>query len=617
MKDIYSIAQDAATNYRNESARMDVVEGLPFFMYETVKETEFFTTGHYITGDYDENGDLKPFHDIVTRLLENQRSAEEVDLADMELASDDPDFYVRAMLVSKYHNDWAMAKNFGRFLNDAIESRGRYGGVLVKVIEGDDDIDLEVVDWNSFNGDPMDLRDGIKVINHFYTPSQLITVAKERGWDMAAVTEAIELYADAEISEDYKENKETQGNYILVREVTGDLEEYLINPGADEHSYVHQIHYVAGTEIKDEDGNSRGVTLFSSVLDQSPYYYLPYKKRNGSDRLLGVGVVERAKHAQVQTNRAAQQYKRSMDFASTHVLQSATKNLKGKNVLTQMKSGTILMHDEGKPISGVDMSPQALAHLDRYLQVWQVQVDKATGTTAIGTGAGEQLPADMTYRLGMVLNQNAQSPFDLRREEFDIFMNDIYTERLIPFFIRQIKKESVLKLKFNPEELKKLDEDVMNYKADKQIIENYFNGVYDNLPPMMKFVAMGEDKGRIMETVDFQLKRQKSRRTITDFPKGYWDDVADKVYVSITNERKRRGVVAERIQNAMLQYLQYKPQLDADPEARQMFDSLMVSSGLEPIDWGNSAPAQQNAGNPQPEQKSALESPDKLRVKPE
>lgn len=617
MKDIYSIAQDAATNYRNESARMDVVEGLPFFMYETVKETEFFTTGHYITGDYDENGDLKPFHDIVTRLLENQRSAEEVDLADMELASDDPDFYVRAMLVSKYHNDWAMAKNFGRFLNDAIETRGKYGGVLVKVIESDDDIDLEVVDWNSFNGDPMDLRDGVKVINHFYTPSQLITVAKERGWDMAAVTEAIELYAEAEISEDYKENKETQGNYILVREVTGDLEEYLINPNADEYSYVHQIHYVAGTEIKDEDGNSRGITLFSAQLDQSPYYYLPYKKRNGSDRLLGIGVVERAKHAQVQTNRAAQQYKRSMDFASTHVLQSATKNLKGKNVLTQMKSGTILMHDEGKPISGVDMSPQALAHLDRYLQVWQMQVDKATGTTAIGTGAGEQLPADMTYRLGMVLNQNAQSPFDLRREEFDIFMNNIYTERLIPFFIRQIKKESILKLKFNPEELKKLDEDVMNYKADKQIVENYFNGVYDNLPPIMKFIAMGEDKGRIMETVDVQLKRQKSRRTITDFPKGYWDDVADKVYVSITNERKRRGVVAERIQNAMLQYLQYKPQLDADPEARQMFDSLMVSSGLEPIDWGNSAPAQQNAGNPQPDQKSALESPEKLRVKPE
>jgi len=616
MKDIYSIAQDAATNYRNDSSRMDVVEGLSFHMYEMVREAEYLTSGHYITGDFDENGDLKPFHDIITRLLENQRSAEEVDLADLEIVSDDPDFYTRAMLVSKFHDDWAMEKNLGKFLNEAIETRGKYGGLLVKVVEGDDDLDLEVVDWNSFNGDPMDLRSGLKVINHFYTPSQLIEIAKESGWDMEKVTEAIELYAKAELSEDYQEQKETQGNYILVREVTGDMEEYLINPGADEHSYVQQIHYVAGTEIKDDEGESRGLTLFSAELDQSPYYFLPYKKRSSNDRMLGIGIVERAKHAQVQTNRAAQQYKRAMDFASTHVLQSATKNLKGKNVLTQMKNGTILQHDEGKPITGVDMSPDALAHLDRYMQGWQMQVDKATGTTAIGTGQGEQLPADMTYRLGMVLNQNAQSSFDLRREEFDIFMNEIYTERLIPYFIKQIKKEKTLKLKFNPEELKKLDEDVENYKADRQILDNYFNGVYDNLPPMMKFVAMGEDKTAFMEGLDLQLKRQKNRRAITDFPKNYWQDVADKLYVSITNERKRRGVVAERIQNAMLQYLQYKPQLDADPEARQMFDAMLVASNLEPIDWTNTAPAQQQ-GAPAPEKKSALENPDQLRVKPQ
>lgn len=615
---IYGLAQQVVEEYRNNSQNADVVEGLEFDMYETIREAEFFTSGHYITGDYDENGDLKPFHDIVTRLLENQRSAEEVDRSDLEITTDDEEYYTRANLISKFNQDWMVQNNIGLFLNEAIEARGKYGGVLIKVTESDDNLELSSVDWNSFNGDPQDLNNGIKVINHFYTPSELMKVAKERGWNLDAAKEAIELYAEADTRNDWREVKETIGKYILVREVTGDMERSFIDDKADDHDYSYQIHYLAGTEFREGDGTERAVSLFSDELDISPYYFLPYKKRHGSSKMLGVGVVERAKHAQVQSNRAAQQYKRSLDFASTHVLQSASKNLKGKNVLTQMKSGAILKVEDGKPISGVDMAPQALAYLDNYLVMWQTQVDRATGTTAIGTGAGEQLSSDMTYRLGAVLDQNAQSSFDLRREEFDILLNTIYRDRIIPFFIRQIRRKKVLKLKFNPEEIKKLDMDVEQYKADEIIMENYFNGTYDSMPPMMKFLAMDEDKQAIMEGLDQQLKKQKSRRSITDFPEGYWEQVSDKLYVAITNERKKKGVMADRVQNVLMQYLQYKPQLDQDPEARKLFNDIVQIAGLDPIDWSNSTPAQvQPQPGQQPTGKTALDNPEQLSAKPQ
>jgi hypothetical protein len=618
MKTIYDIANSTANSYRNDGGRHEVVEGLSFHQYETIREIEFLTSGHYMTGDYDQNGDIKPFADIMTRLIENQRTAEEVDSADLAIATDDPDYYTRAMLVSKFNLDWLARNNIGKKLNDAIESRGKYGGLLVKVTESDDELELDVVDWNSFTGDPQDLKTGVKVINHFYTPSQLIETAKERGWDMAAVTEAIELYKDDTITENHREQKETLGDYVLVREVTGDLPEYLINDNADEHSYVHQVHYIAGAEIRDNDGKSEGVTLFSAELPMSPYYYLPYKKRGGNERMLGIGVVERARHGQIQTNRAAQQYKRAMDFASTHVLQSASKNLKGKNVLTEMKTGSILQTEEGKPLSGVDMSPQALRHLDAYMAQWQGIVDRATGATSIGTG--ETQPSGTTYRLGAILDQNAQSQFDLRREEFGIFLNEIYTERIIPFFIKQMRKQKELKLKFNPEELRKLDEDVENHVADKIIIDNIFSGVYDDMPPMMMWVAAAEDKGAIMEGMDMMLKKQKSRRTITDFPDGYWNDVADKLYVTVSNERRKKGIVLESLNNVLIQYLQYKPQLDADPEARKLFNQIVETAGLDPIDFTNSAPAQQQAPveeAPMQQPTSPLNSPEMLSAKPQ
>ncbi len=620
METIFSKAQEVANNYRNSSSRTEVVEGLDFQMYEHIKETEFLASGHYLSGDYDEDGNLKPFHDIITRLLENQRTAEEVDTADLELNTNDPDYYVRAQLLSKFNQDWLIDNNIGLFLNDAIETRGKYGGLLVKVIESDDFLDLEVVDWNSFNGDPLDIPHGLKVINHFYTPSKLIAIAQERGWDMNAVDKAIDLYAQSQIDDSLKEQREAQGDYVLVREVVGDLPTYMLNDSEeDDGTYTEQIHYIAGSEFSDAEGRNLGVSFFKAELTQRLYYYLPYKKRGGKADMLGIGVVERAKHAQIQINRAAQQYKRAMDFASTHVLQSATKNLKGKNVITQMKSGSILQHDPNSPITSVDMSPQSLQHIPNYLTVWSNQADKATNTTAIGTGAGEELSSDMTYRLGAVLDQNAQSPFDLRREEFDIFLNEIYADRIIPFFIKQMKRRSVLKLKFNPEELKRLDEDLVNYRADQEILAKFFAGVYDNMPPMMKWVAMEQDKQAHMEGLGEELRKQKSRRSITDFPEGYWDDVADKIYITITNERRKKGVMAERVQNILMQYLQYKPQLDQDPEARKLFDSIVQTAGIDPIDWSNSAPAQQMAqapGAPEAGQ-TALDNPEQLQAKPE
>ena len=621
MKTIYDVATASANNYRNDSGRHDVVEGLSFHMYETVREAEFMTSGHYLNGDFDENGDLKPFADIMSRLLENQRTAEEVDTSDLDVSTDDPDYYTRAQLISKFNQDWLAKNNIGKTINEAIETRGKNGGLAIKVLETEGNITLDVADWNSFAGDPQDLRDGLKVINHFYTPSQLIKEAKENGWDMEAAHDAIEMYKADNISADQRTEMETQGDYIHIREVSGDLEETYLDENADEYEYCNQLHYIAGAEIRDKEGNSKGVTLFSAKLPKKLYYYLPYKKRGGNERMLGIGVVERAKHGQIQTNRGVQQYKRSMDFASTHVLQSASKNLKGKNVLTEMKTGSILMHDEGKAISGVDMSPQALNHLDGYLAQWQGIVDRATGTNAIATGQGEKLPSSLTYRLGAILDQNSQSAFDLRREEFDIFLNEIYTERIIPFFIKQVKKEKELKLKFNPEEIKKLDKDVQVYKADKQILDNYFNGVYSNLPPMQKFMAMDADRAGIMEGIDMLLKRSQNRRTITDFPEGYWEQVADKLYVTVSNERRKKGVVLESLNNVMIQYLQYKPQLDADPEARKLFNQIVETAGLDPVDFSNAGeqpPQQPPAGGGQQQKPSSpLNSPEMLSAKPQ
>jgi hypothetical protein len=308
-----------------------------------------------------------------------------------------------------------------------------------------------------------------------------------------------------------------------------------------------------------------------------------------------------------------------MDFASTHVLQSSSKNLKGKNVLTNMKKGTILKTDDGKPISGVDMSPQALAHLDNYLNGWQTVVDRATGTFSVATG--EELPSGTPYRLGAILDQNAQSSFDLRREEYGIFLNLIYKERVIPWMIKQIKKKDVLTLKFSPDEIKAMDMDVAQSKADKAVIEKYLDGGFDNVPPVMRFAVMDTEREEMMADIDKDLKRGKSRRSITGFFDGYWDQVADKLYVDITGERRDKGTVFESINNALMQYAQFRPLLEQDENARDMFNQILTTANMKPLDFTKSAPVQQGEqqvpGGQAPGGDTAIDNPDQLTAKPQ
>lgn len=616
---VYSIAREVRDNFIND--QIDVVEGLSLDTYQTIREIEFMSSGHYLNGDYDDDGNLKPFHDIITRILENQRSAEEVDTKYMDITTDEPEFYTRASFVSKFNQDWMDANHIDQFHNEAIETRGKIGGLLVKVVESDDDISLEVADWNSFAGDAADLEEGLKLIDHFYTPAKLIEVANERGWDMDAVQEAIELYAEADQDDELREQKETTGKYILVRELSGVLPKQIMDEEADDHEYSYQIHYIAGIEFQSDDGDEKGVTLSSQELDKSPYYYLPYKKRTTQGKTLGIGMVERVRHSQIWTNYAAQQNKYALDFASINVLQSASKNLKGKNIFKNMKRGTIVRYDDGKPIQSVDMAPQAIGYYDSYQQGWKNQADGATSTNPIATGALQDLPATTTYRLGAIADQNSQSSFDLRREEYAIFINRIYKERIIPWMIRKLKSKKELKLRFSPEELKKLDRDVATYQAEQIVLDKLFNGEYDNVNPALRFAVMEAEAAAIIAGQLDELRKGKNRRTITDIPDGYWDDVADKLYVNITGERRDKLTFLTAVDDLLVQYIQLKPQLDADPQARKLFNQKVEAQGLEPIDFSESAPAPQDQLQGQvprqKTQKSALEEPSQLSAKPQ
>jgi len=60
--------------------------------------------------------------------------------------------------------------SFAPFPNRHGQTRCKYGGVLVKKTESDGELRVNVVPWLDMIMDQIDIRNGVKIERHHYTP---------------------------------------------------------------------------------------------------------------------------------------------------------------------------------------------------------------------------------------------------------------------------------------------------------------------------------------------------------------------------------------------------------------------------------------------------------------
>lgn len=605
---IHAFIRRAIDNYEKEEP--EIVEGLTFNTRNILKEAEYMANNRYLLGEKDENDNYKPFYNITTRLLNNQKAAEDIDRKDMIITTDNPNYFGRAFLLNKYNQTWMRKSKLARVLNDYTETRGKYGGVLLKKTEGDGELYLDVVDWHNVIVDQIDIKSGCIIENKYYTPSELIKEAQMRGWDMAEVKRAIELYTEEDqddvlMSGTTTGKKEAISGYVLVREVYATLEKSMLDENADEFDYSMQLHVVAGSEVVDDKGNDKGVVLFQDELTESPFKYHAYRKRSVKGSELGVGIMEEARQAQIWTNYGIMAEKNAIDFGSKVAVQTASKKFKGKNVLTDFKNGAIFEHEEDKPFTSIDLTPKGIGQLQNFMVQWEDQITKALNVSDVSTGQDTQ--SGTPYRLGALLDQNAQSVYNQRREEAGDFWNEVYQDWVIPYLIKEIKKEETIVAELTPDEMLRIDDDFAAFTANQEIIKNLLDGKYDGMEPSMRLMVLEEEQNAIKSQLIRKLQRQKNKREFS-YPGGYWDkNVVFQLDVQISNEQKQKQAFLETRSSILTQYLQYGQIIKSDPAARKIFEGLVEASGMPSIDFDfspmpNNAQPQLQGQAPAPQQ---------------
>lgn len=545
MRTIIEEVNSIVSNY--ETSTIDLADGLQFSQYQTLRKIDFYSNSKYLKAKGN-----KPFYNIVNAFVDTSIVATDIDTKDIQIIADDKKDFIRAFLLSKDVYNWMKETDFAKFLNKAGETRARYGGVLVKKCEEYDDdekeiqLEIEVVDWANVVTDQCNIKDGAIIEKHYMS---VIDLAKKKDvWKN--VTDLINVYA--------KDKKfSSSGTKIPVFEVHGDFPKFLNpeTPNADITEFEKRVYFIGG------DTSKKQFVLHTDIEDKSPYKYLAWKEV--SKRGLGRGVVEEGFEAQQWTNDAVIKEKEAMAISSKVVYKTTSKKV-GNNV-NNVDNGHVIELDANETFDQVNMMSNAVPEFRNLMDRWFAQYEKATA--AYDAQRGETPPSGQPYKLQALVQNQSASMFDYRREEFGIFLTEIFDDWVIPYLMKKFNKQHLLAFDFSAEELKMIDDNFATNEANNKAIEAILNG---NL-------VTPEEYAGYYDMALNEVRTTKSHRFI-DIPKGYFKDISAKVTIVTTGENKNKSATMDSL-NSLLVTVSKIPNWRTDPVISEAVGKIMELSG--------------------------------------
>lgn len=552
-----SIKQELEHIKDNYDKTIDLVSGLPFSQKEQIRTIEFYNNSKYLNGQKDELGREKPFFNILNAICDVENAAKDLDTKDIQITSDDANHYLESWLLSKDIYVWMKETNFAKTLNDMRDIHTRYGSLLVKKVLKDGELTLEMPEWKNTITDQVNIIKGAIIETHWLTANQ---ISKMSEWQN--VDQVLDKMKD-----------KGSGKRVPVYEIRGEFSKATFKDangekytGKDLREFSYQLYYIAGNPVDSGkenivDGN---VILYSEDDTEKVYKYLARKPKAG--RAFGVGVMEEGEEAQVWTNDAVLKQARAMEYTTKVIGQTASKKLKGRNLLTETDDGTILETEADKPITALNLLPSGgLQQYNALITQWYDQLQKTT--SAYSAQRGDTPPSGTPFRLQATVLQQSNNVFKTLQQEMGIFITEIIEDWIMPYLATKLNQEHLLAYDFSPEELKEIDNKFAAREANQRAIDAILSG---------KIITQEEYDGWI-ENADQFIKQTKSQRFI-QIPKDFYKNLKVKVTVNVTGEQRNKAATLESLNNILITYAS-NPNLSQDPVASQLLTKIIELSG--------------------------------------
>lgn len=550
-------------------------------MRDHIELTELYTNSQSLN-----KTDWTPIKNITRPILNLQHRTEDIELKDVQIYVDDPANYHLSFLVKKYHDDVFVQENdLDTFFDELNVSRIDFGGGLSKQLNRPCP---EVVPLQSIAFcDQTDMLSAPLGLKHYYSPDQLLGMG-QFGWGNTKNGATISLKDLIMLSKEEKkvdnQTLTTPGRYIEIYEIHGNVPKRFANPNDTSGEYETRL-FICAFYQKQSSTDKQGVTLYTSLETESPFKLI--KRDPVYGRALGFGGAEELFEPQVWVNYDMIRMQDMLDAASKTILKATGQNstiLAKKQKVRDLSNLEILDVGDGD-LGQVDTFPRNMQLFDKSVERWEAHAQQMGA--ANDSIMGQPPTAGTPFKLQELVTQESHGLHDYRRGQYAKHIEEIYKDWIIPHIERKIAQGSKFLSELNLDELQYVADKMATNTVNKRIKDLIFSG---------KMVTPEEQKA--FTEIEMQ-KIKKDGKKFIEILKGEFKDCPLAVKVSVKGKSKDLSAKTDKLVNIFRQII-VNPAVLQIPAMAGIFNQIIESSGLDPVDFASMTKEQIQATQPQP-----------------
>lgn len=574
---LYELIRESESNYLQGSVQMG--EYVEWDMHNTIETIDAYLNSKHTSGSTDSLGREKPFFNIVTAATNIWYRATDLDRKNIRILPDSTGSTAMAFIATHLLQNWMKESRFGVFLNEWGRALARYGSAVCKFVVKDGQLTAQVIPWNRLIVDPIDF-DALPRIEKLYkTPSQLRAM---EFIDQDVVEDLIENLTQRETLDG--RNKDNKARFVELYEIHGELPLALLEDDPDQaddsswETFRQQMHIVSFTQ-SDKPGEYKDFCLYKGKEAKDPYMITHLIKEDG--RTLAIGAVEYLFDAQWMKNHTVKNMKDTLDLASKLIFQTSDANYTGRNVLSAIETGDILIHSVNQPLTQINNSKADIAAFQQFGLEWENLAQTLTSTPE--AMRGDTLPSGTPYSLGAYLGAQANSLFEIMTENKGLHVEDMLREHVIPFLKTKMDTTDEVVAILDDYSIDQIDAIFIRNKATKfvndQLKEMVLNGEFPT--PEDQQNMMSQATSTLQDQLGGMIGKQRFFKP-SDIPDVTWKealkDLEWRVSVEVTNEATDKQAVLQTL-SALLQTVASNPMVLQDPNAKMLFNQILTETG--------------------------------------
>lgn len=571
--DIYNIVRKAKDDFTTGTTTLG--KYVTWSLHENIEKIDAYTNSKHISGDKDSLGRDKPFFNINTAAVNIWYKATDIDRKDIKIKATRAKDTIGAFLLNIHLQEYMRKHNVGLFLNNWGRTLAKYGSSVVKFIEKEGELHMNIVPWNRLIVDSVDFYNNPIIERLFYTPSQL---RNNKSFDQ----EKVKALLDARTTRKTMDNQQVDNNadYIELYEVHGEFPlSFLTGKEKDSTGFVQQMHVI--TFVGDGKGEYDDFTLVSGREKKNPYMITHLIEEDG--RVMAIGAVEHLFEAQWMVNHSVKAIKDQLDLASKLIFQTSDGSFVGQNVLQAIETGDIMIHSPNQPLTQIANNSHDITSLQNYSQQWKTLAQEITSTPdAISGGT---MPSGTAYRQVAVLNQEVHNFFDMMIENKALYLEQMLREYIIPFLKTKFNNSEEIAATLGMEDITKLDQMYIKSETNRIINDTNKQAILSGkiAEPIDEMAIQGQVKDILMEQGNQRFIKPSEVETVTwnDLFKNLEYDVAVEITNEASNKAERLATLTE-----LLQTIAKSPEILTNPNGKLFFNKILEeSSVISPIQF--------------------------------